>query len=164
MNKFIILLLPLFITLIQAAKEEGNIKNIVVFGDSYSDVGNKQRLSNGPLWNEHLAVGWQASLYSFAFSGAVCDNDMYKQQEESYIPSIVDQVEMYYHQNISLKPEETAVIFWVGVNDIYKIFEEKPQQQQQKELTKVVECISTNIVKFKKKKIRVHSTHLLVQY
>lgn len=138
MIKFILLLLCAI--LVQA---ESSIKNIVVFGDSYSDVGNKQKLTNGPLWSEHLAVGWEASLYSFAFSGSVCNNNMYKDQQD--IPSIVDQVEMYYKQNLSLKAEETAVIFWVGVNDIYKIFEESSTAAE-KELTKVVECISTNIV------------------
>lgn len=138
----------LLLLLVTALKAEEAIKNIVVFGDSYSDVGNKQKLSNGPLWNEHLAVGWEAQLYNFAFSGAVCNNDMYATQKESYIPSIVDQVEMYYKQNLSLKAEETAVIFWVGVDDIYKIFDEFKQENQQKELTKVVECISTNIVSF----------------
>lgn len=105
--------------------QEETIKNIVVFGDSYSDVGNKQRLTNGPLWSEHLAVGWNASLYSFAFSGAVCENDMYLKQSssESFIPSIVDQVEMFYKQNLQLNMDETAIVFWVGVNDVYKIFE-----------------------------------------
>lgn len=106
-------------------KQEETIKNIVVFGDSYSDVGNNQRLSNGPFWSEHLAVGWNASLYSFAFSRAVCDNEMYPEQavNETFIPSITDQVEMYYKQNLQLNMDETAIVFWVGVNDVYKIFE-----------------------------------------
>lgn len=98
------------------------INNIVVFGDSYSDAGNNQRLTNGPLWSEDLAVGWNASLYSFAFSGAVCDNDMYAKHND-YIPSITDQVEMYYKENLNLNTEETAIGFWVGLNDIYNIFE-----------------------------------------
>lgn len=98
------------------------INNIVVFGDSYSDVGNNQRLTNGPLWSEDLAVGWEASLYSFAFSGAVCNNTLYPEQDK-FIPSVTDQVEMYYNQQLNLDNEETAIIFWVGVNDIYQIFE-----------------------------------------
>jgi hypothetical protein len=114
--------------------QEETIKNIVVFGDSYSDVGNKQRLTNGPLWSEHLAVGWNASLYSFAFSGAVCDNGMYPEQpsSESYIPSIIDQVEMYYKQNLQLNMKETAIVFWVGVNDVYKVFEKNEGNLQKK--------------------------------
>ncbi|OBZ85084.1 Thermolabile hemolysin [Choanephora cucurbitarum] len=126
---------------------EETVNQIVVFGDSYSDVGNKQRLSNGPLWSEHLAAGWNASHYNFAFSGAVCNNTMYAKQplSEHYIPSIVDQVEMYYRQNYSFH-QETAVSFWVGVSDVYKILEthEDPDIIQQ-EFKKVVDCIGTNL-------------------
>ncbi|KAI9487226.1 MAG: GDSL-like Lipase/Acylhydrolase-domain-containing protein [Benjaminiella poitrasii] len=140
-NRFYLFLL-LLIWITPARLE--TIKNIVVFGDSYSDVGNGQRLTNGPLWSEHLAVGWNASLYSFAFSGAVCNNDMYSDQND--IPSIVDQVEIYYKQHLDLNKDETVFIFWVGVNDIYKIFEEnKSSNEVEKELGKVVNCIATNI-------------------
>lgn len=119
------LLSTLFLSITAAATATIEvINNIVVFGDSYSDTGNKQRLTNGPLWSEDLAVGWNASLYSFAFSGAVCDNIMYpKNSQKDYIPSITDQVEMYYKENLHLNTEETAIVFWVGLNDIYNIFE-----------------------------------------
>lgn len=115
------------VTAQQQQQKPETINNIVVFGDSYSDIGNKQRLTNGPLWSEDLAVGWNASLYSFAFSGAVCNNDIYS-KETTFIPSITDQVEMYYNQNLDLIPEETAFIFWVGVNDVYKIFENQKSE------------------------------------
>lgn len=131
------------------AKEE-TIKNIVVFGDSYSDVGNHQRLTNGPVWSEHLAVGWNASLYSFAFSGAVCNNDMYP-NDSNFIPSITDQVEMFYNQkNLrELDMEETAIIFWVGVNDVFKMFEKNGNDNtaaMEQDYQRVVDCIGTNIV------------------
>lgn len=150
LKKIILILSILSITL---AKEE-TINNIIVFGDSYSDVGNNQRLTNGPVWSEHLAVGWNASLYSFAFSGAVCNNDMYsnqKQQKEEFIPSITDQVEMFYNQKTlkDLNMEETAIIFWVGVNDVYKIFENNRNDNMggiEQGYQKVVECIGSNIV------------------
>lgn len=153
---FIMLIFLLVLLLFHTISGEEVIKNIVVFGDSYSDTGNKQRLTNGPLWNEHLAVGWDASLYNFAFSGAVCDNGMYA--TDTFIPSIIDQVEMYYKQNMSLNPEETVVIFWVGVNDIYKIFKEHDTIQSE-QASKVVECISTNIVSKKKTK-SIHAVYL----
>ncbi|CEP08360.1 hypothetical protein [Parasitella parasitica] len=131
------------------AKEE-IIRNIVVFGDSFSDVGNNQRLTNGPVWSEHLAVGWNASLYSFAFSGAACNNDLYssQQQNQEFIPSITDQVEMFYDQEDlrSLDMQETVVIFWVGVNDVFKILE----QQRSQDYEKVVDCIGTNIRNFRR--------------
>jgi hypothetical protein len=113
------------------------------------DTGNHQRLSNGPLWNENLAVGWNASLYNFAFSGAVCDNTMYKNADTAhYIPSIVDQVEMYYKQNLNLKPEESVIIFWVGVNDINNIFEKNKDDRTKIEadLKSVADCIGSNLV------------------
>ncbi|KAI8327145.1 GDSL-like Lipase/Acylhydrolase-domain-containing protein [Blakeslea trispora] len=129
-------------------EKEEVVNQIVVFGDSYSDVGNKQRLSNGPLWSEHLAAGWNASHHNFAFSGAVCNNTMYDKQplSEYYIPSIVDQVEMYYRQNYSSFDSQTVVAFWVGVNDVYKILEthEDPDRVKQ-EYKKVVDCIGTNL-------------------
>ncbi|KAI8876573.1 carbohydrate esterase family 16 protein, partial [Backusella circina FSU 941] len=124
------------------------VNNIVVFGDSYSDTGNHQRLTNGPLWNENLAVGWNASLYNFAFSGAVCNNTMYEKEDTvHYIPSIVDQVEMYYKQNLKLNPEETVIIFWVGVNDIHKIFEKNKDDRTKidSDLKSVADCIGSNL-------------------
>lgn len=146
------LLLPLLLgaSLITAQGDQQNpetINNIVVFGDSYSDVGNKQRLTNGPLWSEDLAVGWNASLYSFAFSGSVCNNDMYPAQKGAdYIPSITDQVEMFYNERLNLNSTETVFIYWVGVNDVYKIFENEDNADNlEAEYKKVIDCIGTNI-------------------
>ncbi|CAM0139209.1 unnamed protein product [Umbelopsis sp. WA50703] len=33
-------------------------------------------------------------------------------------PSIRDQIEIYYDQNLDLKPEETVYAIWIGINDI----------------------------------------------
>ncbi|GAN10432.1 GDSL lipase/acylhydrolase [Mucor ambiguus] len=143
--------LVLLLTLLSAAAsaKEETIKNIVVFGDSYSDVGNHQRLTNGPVWSEHLAAGWNASLYSFAFSGAVCNNDMYP-SDDNFIPSITDQVEMFYSQkNLrDLNMEETAIIFWVGVNDVFKMFEKNGNDNMaalEQDYQRVVDCIGINV-------------------
>ncbi|KAI9362316.1 GDSL-like Lipase/Acylhydrolase-domain-containing protein [Pilaira anomala] len=127
------------------------INNIVVFGDSYSDVGNSQRLTNGPVWSEDLAVGWNASLYSFAFSGAVCNNSYYEPQLP-FIPSVTDQVEMYYKQDLNLNVEETAIIFWIGINDIFQIFQNNTTDDQdiKLELKKVVDCIGNNMRNIRK--------------
>lgn len=83
-------------------------------GIEFVDVGNRWQSSNGPGWSQDLAAGWNASLYSFAFSGATCD------QSVNGTPSIVDQVEMYYHQHLDLPPEETVYAFWIGHDDIHE--------------------------------------------
>lgn len=115
------------------------VKNLVVFGDSNSgknkqicsneetkeemtDVGNGQRWSNGPLWSEYLALGWNASLYSFAFSGSVCDNGIYNSiSKEDKVPSLRDQLEGYYKLGLDLNPQETVYAFWFGVQDVYEM-------------------------------------------
>lgn len=84
------------------------------------DVGNSQRWSDGSLWSEYLAAGWNASLYSFAYSGSVCDNSMFKSIEDK-TPSLKDQMEAYYNLNLNLKPEETVYAFWFGVQDIFEM-------------------------------------------
>lgn len=86
------------------------------------DVGNSQRWSNGPLWSEYLAVGWNASLYSFAYSGAVCDSSLYNTiAEENRMPSLKDQMDHYYNLKLDLKPEETVYAFWFGIQDIFEM-------------------------------------------
>jgi hypothetical protein len=133
-----------FLTLsLSAVTMAATVKNLVVFGDSNSgkkkirlvgnqsdiilihktiDVGNGQRWSDGPLWSEFLAVGWNASLYSFAFSGSVCDNSIYNTiAEEDRVPSLRDQLEAYYNLNLNLNPEETVYAFWFGIQDVFEM-------------------------------------------
>ncbi|KAI8060334.1 hypothetical protein BC940DRAFT_312119 [Gongronella butleri] len=89
------------------------IKDIVVFGDDYSDVGSGQKYTNGPLWSQQLAVGWEATLHSFAYSGSVCNGTLGKS-----LSSIVDQTESYYHKELSLDPQSTIYAFWAGHQDL----------------------------------------------
>lgn len=159
LTKLALILTALSAAATTALAKEETIKNIVVFGDSYSDVGNHQRLTNGPVWSEHLAVGWNASLYSFAFSGAVCNNDMYS--NDNFIPSITDQVEMFYSQKSlrALDMEETAIIFWIGVNDVFKMFEKNGNDDTaalEQDYQRVVDCIGTNIVSLWLSALRLH--------
>ncbi|OBZ83967.1 hypothetical protein A0J61_07985 [Choanephora cucurbitarum] len=83
------------------------VKNLVVFGDFNPDH---------PNWSEYLALGWNASLYSFAFSGSVCDHNLYGSTSD--IPSLKDQLEAYYTLRLNLKPEETVYAFWIGTQDV----------------------------------------------
>ncbi|KAI7864225.1 uncharacterized protein EV154DRAFT_534152 [Mucor mucedo] len=118
------------------------VKNLVVFGDSNSDVGNSQRWSDGSLWSEYLAAGWNASLYSFAYSGSVCDNAMFKSIEDK-TPSLKDQMEAYYNLNLNLKPEETVYAFWFGVQDIFEM--SKRHGRQEPDYKEILECIGQQL-------------------
>lgn len=92
------------------------------------DVGIDQRLSNGPLWSEYLAGAWNASLYSFAYSDSVCDNNMYSNTNKTYVPSFKDQVEAYYQLGLNLNPSETVYGIWFGLHDVSEMTEGKGKQ------------------------------------
>ncbi|ORE08744.1 hypothetical protein BCV72DRAFT_224488 [Rhizopus microsporus var. microsporus] len=115
------------------------VKNIVIFGDSNSDVGNGQRWCNGPLWNEYLASSWNATLYNFAYSGSVCDNNMYPKTKQ-YIPSFKDQVEGYYKLELNLNSSETVYGVWFGLHDINKMSKKKEVDFKQ-----IAECIGQQL-------------------
>ncbi|CAO0799720.1 unnamed protein product [Mucor circinelloides] len=127
-----------------ATAAASSIKNLVVFGDSNSDVGNSQRWSNGPVWSEYLAVGWNASLYSFAYSGSVCDTGMYNSiAQEDRVPSLRDQLEAYYNLNLNLKPEETVYAFWFGVQDVFEM--SKRHGRQEPDYKEITDCIGQQL-------------------
>ncbi|KAI8048264.1 hypothetical protein BDF21DRAFT_392998 [Thamnidium elegans] len=120
------------------------VKNLVIFGDSNSDVGNGQRWSNGPLWNEYLTAAWNASLYNFAYSGSVCDSNMYNSiAKEDRVPSLKDQMEAYYNLKLDLKPEETVYGFWFGVQDIYEM--SKRHGKQEPDYKEITDCIGQQL-------------------
>ncbi|KAI8061515.1 uncharacterized protein B0P05DRAFT_557359 [Gilbertella persicaria] len=120
------------------------VKNLVVFGDSNSDVGNGQRWSEGPNWSEYLALGWNASLYSFAFSGSVCDTRMYESiSSQDRVPSLRDQLEAYYTLGLNLKPEETVYAFWLGVQDVFEMT--KRHGRQEPEYKEITDCIGQQL-------------------
>lgn len=69
-----------------------SLTQVISLGDSFSDTGNlyaltgqryppppyyEGRFSNGPLWIEHLAKHYAASLHNHAVGGATSDDDTY---------------------------------------------------------------------------------------
>jgi hypothetical protein len=78
-----------------------------------------------------LALGWNQSLHSFAYSGAVCDNDLFLDNSDRATPSIRDQMEYYYQQQDLAPDAETVFAFSVGVSDIHQAFMEQPGKSQQ---------------------------------
>ncbi|KAK9760606.1 hypothetical protein K7432_015214 [Basidiobolus ranarum] len=92
-------------------KTPSHIDTIVVFGDSYSDVGNSYRLSNktyppsyyyngrfsnGPLWPEYIQEFTQWKVLNYAYSGATISNKLIQGYsgygQKIPIPSIVEQI------------------------------------------------------------------------
>jgi phospholipase/lecithinase/hemolysin len=110
--------------------------NLIVFGDSYCDVGNlfiatggaepappyyDMRFSNGPLWVDHVAgflgVPLTASLAGgtdYAFGGAWVTQP----QSVTGVPSVPQQVEIYLAQNGGKADPNALYILEGGGNDI----------------------------------------------
>ncbi|KAI8377098.1 hypothetical protein EDC96DRAFT_494461 [Choanephora cucurbitarum] len=97
-------------------------------------------LSDHPNWSEYLALGWNASLYSFALSGSVCDHTLYG---SNTIPSLKDQLEAYYTLRLNLKPEETVYAFWIGTQDVLEMGRHVGQHEI--EVKKVTDCIAQQL-------------------
>ena len=110
--------------------------NLIVFGDSYCDVGNlylatggaepaapyyNMRFSNGPLWVDHVAgfmgVPLTASLAGgtdYAFGGAWVTQP----QSVTGVPSVPQQVETYLIQHGGKADPNALYILEGGGNDI----------------------------------------------
>ncbi|KAF8940263.1 GDSL lipase/esterase [Dissophora ornata] len=93
-----------------------SIKNMIVFGDSFSDTGNvfqlskgtwprptyyrDGRFSNGPVWSDYVAADRQLSLTNFAFGGATTDSKVVQGYSGSGsdipVPGFIQQIEDYY--------------------------------------------------------------------
>ncbi|KAI8390348.1 hypothetical protein BD560DRAFT_380697 [Blakeslea trispora] len=113
------------------------VKHLVVFGDSHSDVSG----SDHPNWSEYLALGWNASLYSFAASGSICST-VYRSNETTR-PSLKDQLEAYYTLHLDLKPEETVYAFWIGTQDVIDLAKRPGHQQTYPK--DMVDCIGQQL-------------------
>ncbi|RDB29885.1 Acetylesterase [Hypsizygus marmoreus] len=95
----------------------GQIKNLVTFGDSYTDViitGD-----GGVAWPAYAAGYAHLSLFPFARAGATCSNDITFRPFPSLFES---QLPLYFTEtaNGSLKadPWETIYTLWIGTNDV----------------------------------------------
>lgn len=130
--------------LLPAIATAAAVKNLVVFGDSNSDVGNSQRWSDGPLWSEYLAAGWNATLHSFAYSGSVCDSSMYNSiTAENRVPSLKDQLDNYYNLKLNFDPAETVYAFWFGTQDIFEMA--KRHGKHEPDYKEITDCIGQQL-------------------
>lgn len=110
----------LFIALIafgssSLSQERTAFDQLVVFGDSLSDMGNAGRFSDGPVWVEQLAEKLKLPLtpseragQNFAVGGA---------RIEAGPQSLRAQVDRFLEQ--PRPPRQTLYIVWGGANDIF---------------------------------------------
>ncbi|KAF9152678.1 hypothetical protein BG015_004887 [Linnemannia schmuckeri] len=89
--------------------------NLLVFGDSYSDIGNVYKLSNkawpikanyhgrftnGPVWSEYVARDKHLKLKNYAYGGATTDSEFVQgysgAASDLVVPGFIQQIDQLY--------------------------------------------------------------------
>ncbi|KIJ42555.1 carbohydrate esterase family 16 protein, partial [Sphaerobolus stellatus SS14] len=95
----------------------GTIKNLVTFGDSYTDIVSVG--DGGTAWPVYAAGYAHAQLFPFAKSGATCSNNITSRPFPSVFES---QLPAYFSETkngtLKLDAEETLYTLWIGTNDV----------------------------------------------
>ncbi|KAG6895426.1 hypothetical protein C0992_001287 [Termitomyces sp. T32_za158] len=93
------------------------IKNLVTFGDSYTDV--VVAGDNGVSWPTYAAGYAQVSLHPFARAGATCSNNI---TFRPFPPLFESQLPLYFAEknngSLELDAKETLYTLWIGTNDL----------------------------------------------
>ncbi|KAF9065310.1 GDSL lipase/esterase [Rhodocollybia butyracea] len=96
----------------------GQIKNLVTFGDSYTDV--VAMADGGTMWPVYAAGYANVSLFPFAKAGATCSNNItnrpFPSVFESQLPAYFD--ELANRTLPDLIQHETLYTLWIGTNDV----------------------------------------------
>ncbi|KAI0666850.1 hypothetical protein C8Q78DRAFT_426008 [Trametes maxima] len=105
------------ISALAAGPRSGQIKNLVTFGDSYTDVDG--HADGGIVWPVYAAQDGHFNLFPFAKSGATCSNKL----TPRVFPGVFDdELPLYFAEKangtLRLKPEETVYTLWIGTNDV----------------------------------------------
>ena len=123
-----------------AGPRPGQIKNLVTFGDSYTDVVSADshgrpsmtgrdspgslalqdgHADGGIMWPVFAAKDGNFNLFPFAKSGATCSNNLTARPFPSVFES---QLPLYFTEktngSLKLNPEETIYTLWIGTNDV----------------------------------------------
>ncbi|KAL8283821.1 hypothetical protein RQP46_005253 [Phenoliferia psychrophenolica] len=123
-------------------------KNLIVFGDSYSDNCNTWRLSNdtearnakypfpscppaptgraggGPSWAEQVANTTDINVVNYAYSAATCSNVLFPRYADqlnnvtALIPAVEDQIDIWQNNTDTFLPVDTAIAIFIGTNDL----------------------------------------------
>ena len=95
------------------------IKNLVTFGDSYTDTG---YAPGGVAWPDYAAGYGNFSLYPFARAGATCSNELTPKRWpsvfESQIPSFIEKRTSVNGTMREIDQQETMYTLWIGTNDV----------------------------------------------
>lgn len=110
-------LLFLALPILSLALAPGQIKNLVTFGDSYTDVVSVS--DGGTPWPIYTAQYANLTLYPYARSGATCSNNITYRPAPSVFES---QLPLYFAEkdngSIVLDPSVTLYTQWIGTNDV----------------------------------------------
>ncbi len=142
---FILWLGCLCAALVGRATEAAAYDKIVVFGDSYSDVGNiriatngmspaapyfQGRYSDGPVWAETLAASLGSKLLpsltpdgsgtDYAYGGAAATMD------QPPIPSLLSQTKQYLNAVSGHADPNALYVIWGGSNDLLLDWDDNP--------------------------------------
>lgn len=95
----------------------GQIKSLVTFGDSYTDVVSTG--DGGVAWPIYAAGYGHFALHPFARSGATCSNNLtsrpFPSVFESQLPLFMQEKS---NGSLKLNEEETIFTLWIGTNDV----------------------------------------------
>ncbi|KAJ7143672.1 carbohydrate esterase family 16 protein [Mycena epipterygia] len=95
----------------------GQIKNLVTFGDSYTDIVSTG--DQGIAWPVYAAGYSKTALHPFARSGATCSNNL---TFRPFPPVFESQLPLFFTEqangSLHLPADETIYTLWIGTNDL----------------------------------------------
>ncbi|RPA75263.1 GDSL lipase/acylhydrolase family protein [Ascobolus immersus RN42] len=143
-----------------------NFKNLVAFGDSYTDEGRlnyisgnngqvpppgyiqpigENTASGGRSWARYVATSTKTKLYNYAVGGAVCSNNLTPRTfGNGLFPSVREyEIPAYKTDSklLKIKPSETLYTIWIGTNDIGGNALVSREQLPNVGLVNVTECV-----------------------